>query len=77
MMASGGLYFDFYLSRNIAIYFGPAMNVSLFNLDPSDDNNLGPSYVNDNENWSEVRGFFQPSFAVGMRVAPMVRNRYY
>ena len=73
IMASGGLYFDFYLSRNIAIYFAPTMNISA----------LFSSLCNEYKGWCEdlfeVRGFFQPSFAVGMRVAPMVRkgNRYY
>ena len=71
IMASGGLYFDFYLSRNIAIYFAPTMNISaLFSF-------LDNKYKGWSENLFEVRGFFQPSFAVGMRVAPMVRNRYY
>ena len=71
IMASGGLYFDFYLSRNIAIYFAPTMNISaLFSY-------FNNEYKGWSENLFEVRGFFQPSFAVGMRVAPMVRNRYY
>ena len=65
IMASGGLYFDFYLSRNIAIYFGPAMNVSaLFSNEYREyDENGWRTF----EDVFEVRGFFQPSFAVGMR----------
>ena len=78
IMASGGLYFDFYLSRNIAIYFGPAMNVSaLFSMS---SNEYEEYELRIKEDVFEIRGFFQPSFAVGMRffiIGSKAKNKYF
>ena len=59
LMGTAGFYFDFYLSRNIAIYFGPTMNISALFSFASNSLNT--------EKLFEIKGFFNPSLAIGMR----------
>jgi hypothetical protein len=62
LTAAAGIYFDFYVSKNIAIYLGPAMNISaaIFSNNIKGDSSKKDSIF-------EIKGLFQPAFAVGVR----------
>ena len=62
LTAAAGIYFDFYVSKNMAIYLGPAMNISAAIFS---DNIKGDSSKKDS--MFEIKGLFQPAFAVGVR----------
>ena len=62
LTAAAGIYFDFYVSKNMAIYLGPAMNISAAIFS---DNIKGDSSKKDSI--FEIKGLFQPAFAVGVR----------
>ena len=64
LTAAAGIYFDFYVSKNMAIYLGPAMTVSAIFL--SEDIDSG--YSTKDSIW-DVKGLFQPSFNIGIRYA--------
>ena len=62
LTAAAGIYFDFYVSKNMAIYLGPAMNISAAIFS---DNIKGDSSKKDS--MFEIKGLFQPAFTVGVR----------
>lgn len=64
LTGSGGIYFDFYISKQFAFYVGPAMTVSAIFL--SEDIDSG--YSTKDSIW-DVKGLFQPSFNIGVRYA--------
>ena len=64
LTGSGGIYFDFYISKQFAFYVGPAMTVSAIFL--SEDIDSG--YSTKDSIW-DVKGLFQPSFNIGIRYA--------
>ncbi|MBQ1999298.1 MAG: hypothetical protein II220_07440, partial [Spirochaetales bacterium] len=64
LTGSGGIYFDFYISKQFAFYVGPAMTVSAIFL--SEDIDRG--YSTKDSIW-DVKGLFQPSFNIGIRYA--------